>query len=747
VDDISIPRMAHLVFIRSPYAHAKINKVDASEALRMPGVLAVVDGRQIAAACKPIQTFINQIRYFGIAVEKTLYFGEPVAMVAASSLEDAYDAAEHVHVEHEPLPAVIDPSEAGNGPVLHESMGSNTVLRKTFSFGDVARAFREADKVVEERFNFKRYAASPIEPCGVIADYRADGSLTVYDNQQTPQLFRRLVSASLGIPYEKIRFIEPDVGGGFGVKIMLYPYVVLVSYMSRLLKRPVKWVETRREHLAAMAHNSNRVIDVEMAFRSDGRVLGYRTYFTEDCGAYVRPPDPGGVIRSLMTYTGCYDIRNVEVGLEVVVTNKCPTGPVRGYGCQHAYFALERTMDIAARALNLKPEEIRRINLVREQPYRTVFGSLYDGGDYEAVLQKALELAEVEKYRNRPYTGVGLACVVEPAVTNLARNRLLFNNLKTSGSAEGVVVRLNEMGEVVVAIASIPNGQGHETVAAEIAAKTLGTSPDKVEVLHGDTGLVYPSPYGGTWGSRFSVMTVAAVRKACEKLREKIVKISAALLEAAPEDLEISDGAVHVRGSNVSLTFAELAAKVYRDTVALKGLDTSLYAEFFYNFPNFGTGEAGEFNMSATYGNSAHVAVVEVDPETYVVKILRYVAVHDCGRILNREIVEGQVLGGVVQGIGATLYEEIAYGDDGVLLTTSFADYLLPTAVEAPEILLDHLETPSLFSELGSKGMGEGPMIPVAAALANAVEDALKTGIKSSHIHPSLLWRSAARKT
>jgi 2-furoyl-CoA dehydrogenase large subunit len=448
-----------------------------------------------------------------------------------------------------------------------------------------------------------------------------------------------------------------------------------------------------------------------------------------------------------MTYTGCYDIRNVQVGLEVVVTNKCPTGPVRGYGCQHAYFALERTMDIAARELNLKPEEIRRINLVKEQPYKTVFGSVYDGGNYEDVLDKALKLAEVEKYRNRPYTGVGLACVVEPAVTNLARNRLLFSNLKTSGSAEGAVVKLNEMGEVVAIVASIPNGQGHETVAAEVVANTLGVSPEKVRVLHGDTDIVYPSPYGGTWGSRFSVMTAAAVKKACERLREKIIKISSALLEAAPEDLEIVDGSVHVRGSNVSITFAELAAKVYRDTTALKNLDTSLYAEYFYDFPNFGTGGPGEFNMSATYGNSAHVAVVEVDPETYEVRILRYVAVHDCGKILNKEIVEGQIFGGVVQGIGATLYEKIAYDDNGVLLTTSFADYLLPTAVEAPEILIDHVETPSMFSELGSKGMGEGPMIPVAAALSNAIDDALKIGIKSSHIHPSQLWKSAASKT
>jgi 2-furoyl-CoA dehydrogenase large subunit len=747
IDDITLPRMAHLVFVRSPYAHAKINRVDVSEALRMPGVLAVVDGRQVASACRPIQTFIDKIRYFGIAVEKARFYGEPVAMVAATSLEAAYDAAENIHVEYEPLPAVIDPSEAGKGAVIHESLGSNKVLSKTFTFGDVEKAFNEANKVVKEKFIFERYSAAPLEPCGVVADYRADGSLTVYDNQQTPQLFRRAISAALGIPYERTRFIEPDVGGGFGVKIMLYPYVVLVSYMSKLLGRPVKWFESRREHLAAMAHNSNRVIDVEMAFRSDGRVLGYKTFFIEDCGAYVRPPDPGGVIRSLMTYTGCYDIRNVQVGLEVVVTNKCPTGPVRGYGCQHAYFALERTMDIAARELNLKPEEIRRINLVKEQPYKTVFGSVYDGGNYEDVLDKALKLAEVEKYRNRPYTGVGLACVVEPAVTNLARNRLLFSNLKTSGSAEGAVVKLNEMGEVVAIVASIPNGQGHETVAAEVVANTLGVSPEKVRVLHGDTDIVYPSPYGGTWGSRFSVMTAAAVKKACERLREKIIKISSALLEAAPEDLEIVDGSVHVRGSNVSITFAELAAKVYRDTTALKNLDTSLYAECFYDFPNFGTGGPGEFNMSATYGNSAHVAVVEVDPETYEVRILRYVAVHDCGKILNKEIVEGQIFGGVVQGIGATLYEKIAYDDNGVLLTTSFADYLLPTAVEAPEILIDHVETPSMFSELGSKGMGEGPMIPVAAALANAIDDALKIGIKSSHIHPSQLWKSAASKT
>ncbi|MCS7133256.1 MAG: xanthine dehydrogenase family protein molybdopterin-binding subunit [Candidatus Caldarchaeum sp.] len=738
VEDIFFPQMLHLVFVRSPYAHAKIKSINIPTSLK---TAAVFDGRAVASKTKPLYTFVKNIPYYGIAVDKALFYGEPVAMVLAETREEAMDASEEVFVDYEPFPPVVEPEEALNSKAIHENIGTNKVVEKTFRFGDVDRCFDEADEVVSEKFFFDRYAAAPLETCGVVAVPEKDGSLTVYDNQQTPLLFRKFVADSLGLPAEKIRFVEKDVGGGFGVKIMLYPYVFLTCFAALSLKRPVKWVETRREHLAAMAQNSNRVTYAEMALTNDGIVTAYRTKFIEDLGAYARPPDPGGVIRSLMTYLGCYDIRNVETNIIVVLTNKCPTGPVRGYGCQQAYFVLERMMDIAARKIGISPVEIRLKNMVDKdmQPYRTVFGSLYDGGDYKAVLKKAWQLAEPDKFAGRPNTGIGVACVVEPAVTNLARNKLLFPELETSGSGEGAIVRLEESGRVTVYAASIPQGHGHETVLTQVVCETLGTRPEMVRVVFGDSHLVYPSPYGGTWASRFSVMTAAAVKRASEELRRKILTVAAELLETSVDDLEIRDGEITVKGTTTTISLAKLAAKAYRDNVKTRS-HKSLYAEHFYDFPTFNTGLPGEINMSATYGNSAHVAVVEVDPETGKVKLLRYVAVHDCGKILNKPIVEGQIIGGVLQGIGATLYENIVYDSDGVLLTSSFSDYLLPTSVETPEIVVDHLETPSLFSELGSKGMGEGPAIPVAAAIANAVENALGKRITNSHISSHLLW-------
>ena len=747
IDDLAFPKMVHLIFVRSPYGHANIKSINSGESLRK--AVAVIDGKTVATETKPLYTLIRDVPYYGIAVGTVRFFGEPVAMVAAETLGDALDAADEVSVDYEPLPPVVDPEEAVNSSnLVHENLGSNVALSRRFVFGEVEKVFAEADTVVKEKFYFDRYASAPIETCGVVAVPGKDGSLTVYDNQQTPQLFRKSIAQSLGIRPEKLRFIEHDIGGGFGVKIMLYPYVFLTCFAALKLRRPVKWVETRQEHLTAMAHNSNRVTVAEMALRKDGRVTGYRTSFIEDVGAYARLPDPGGTVRSLMTYLGCYDIQNVAVEFKVVLTNKCPTGPVRGYGCQQAYFVLERMMDIAARELGLTPVEIRLKNMVEKenQPYRTVFGSLYDGGDYKATLLKAWSLSQAEKYLVKDDVGVGIACVVEPAVTNLARNKLLFPELESSGSGEGAVVRLEESGMITVYAASIPQGQGHATVLTEIVSELLGVKPEQVRVVFGDTDFVYPSPYGGTWASRFSVMTVAAVKKSCETLKQRILEIAAEILETSTEDLEIRDGKISVKGSDVSISLEKLAAIAYRNSLTTNGRHTSLQAEYFYEFPTFNTGEPGKINMSATYGNSAHVAVVKVDRETGEVKILRYVAVHDCGKILNKKIVDGQIMGGVMQGIGATLYEKIVYDENGQLLTSHFSDYLLPTARETPEIIIDHLETPSMFSELGSKGMGEGPLIPVAAAIVNALEDAIKSRLTSSHLSPSQLWAAIHRK-
>ncbi|MDJ0269923.1 MAG: xanthine dehydrogenase family protein molybdopterin-binding subunit [Aigarchaeota archaeon] len=756
IEDINIPRALHCIFLRSPVPHARIRRINAEKALRNPRIHAVIDGEMVASRARPLYTLIDKTRYYGIAVGKARYVGEPLAMILAETREDALDAAEEIEIDYEPLPPLTDPEEAlrNNEVLLHEELGSNIAVSKKLTYGDVDDAFAEADETIHSKLYFDRYAAAPIECCGVLVDYSPnDDSLTIYDNQQTPLLFHGIIADALGVASNKLRFIEPEIGGGFGVKIMLYPYVFLLAFAARELRRPVRWIETRREHLAAMAHSSNRVFDAEMALRRDGEILALRTKMIEDCGAYVRLPDPGGIIRSLMTYLGCYRVRNVEVEAHVVMTNKCPTGPVRGYGCQQAYFMLERMMDIAARKLGIPPTEIRLRNFIKkeEQPYTTPFGCIYDGGDYAATLKRALELAETEKLKQEnkdKLIGVGIATIVEPAVTNLARNKLLNPALKTSGSGEGAIVKMDDNGYVYAFIASIPQGQGHETVAAQLVAEMLGVEPSSVRVVKGDSSAVYHSPYSGTWGSRFSVMTLGALKIACERLREKILAIAAALLEASPTDLELHDGRVHVKGSEISITLREIAQTAYRDTLKLRGRveEGGLQAQAFYDYPTFTEpDEEGRLNMSATYGNSAHVAVVEVDQETFKVNVLRYVAVHDCGRVLNPLIVDGQIAGGVAQGLGATLYETIRYDEDGQLLTSTLADYLIPTALDTPTIIIDHLETPSPYAPLQAKGMGEGPLIPVAAAIANAVEDALhqKYNITITHssITPDYLWK------
>jgi 2-furoyl-CoA dehydrogenase large subunit len=755
IGDLKNSGMLRCVFLRSPYAHARINRLDCSRALAQQGVVAVFTGRDFESKASPLYTMVKGQKYYGIAVDKVRYVSEPVALVVAESVQQALDAAELVEVDYEPLQAVVDPEKAEYSAPLHEELGSNLVLSRTYSHGDVDSSLLRSDEVVQATFHFDRYASSPIECCGVTVEYFADGELVIHDNQQTPALFHEVISDALRVPSSSLRFIESDIGGGFGVKVMLYPYVFLLAFAALQLKKSLMWEETRIEHLTGMAHNTNRVFKTQLGLSRDGKITVLKTEMIEDCGAYVRLPDPGGVIRSLMTFTGCYDIRNVEVVAKVVTTNKCPTGPVRGYGCPQAYFMLERVMDMAARKLGVSPAEIRFKNFVgkEEQPYKTVFGSLYDGGDYEACLRKALDLANPESLKTKSgkgLLGVGIATVVEPAVTNLARNKLLDPSQRSSGSGEAAAVWIDPGGCVTASLASVPQGQGHATVASQLVADILGIRPDQVKIVKGDTGVVYPSVYGGTWGSRFSVMTMGALKRATLSLRAKVLEVAGSLLDASPSRLQLRDGRVYHVGSDRSVGLRDVARAAYRDTLSLKkGLEPGLHAHAFYEFPAFSVPDKeGKLNMAATYGNSAHVAVVEVDPESFAVKVLKYFAVHDCGRVLNPAVVEGQIVGGVVQGIGSSLYEAIVYSDDGQPLVQTLADYCLPSTQETPPVVVEHMETSSLFSELGAKGMGEGPMIPVAAAIANAVEDALYplgVRITRSHLTPEYLWSLAGK--
>lgn len=762
VGDLQLPRMVHAAILRSPYAHAKILRIDASEAISDPEVFAVLTGPELANT-KPFFSYVEgEMRYRCMATDTVRFVGEPVAAVAASSPYTAEDALEKIDVEYAPIEPVVDTRQAFDtaSRPIHEAAKSNVAWHGSFKYGDVERAFKDADMTVAEKFRFHRYTSAPIETAVVIADYNsATGNMTIYDNQQDPGLFYATIADTLGIPTNKLRFVERDIGGGFGCKIMLYPYCAIIGFLSKQVGRPVKWVETRQENLTALMHSSERLFDVEFAVKRDGTVLGIKGKLIDDLGAYPRVPDPGGIIRSFMTFTGCYRIQNIDVEAYAVVTNKCPTGPNRGYGCQHAYFSLERMMDIIAKSLQLDPAEVRSRNFIPKTsfPYQTAFGCLYESGDYERALRLALETIGYDQFRQRQLTersrgrriGIGMACVVEPAVTNLARNFLLNPKVSVSGGAEAAMVRLDVRGSAVVALGSISQGGGHRTVAAQIVADELGIRPEDVNVVTGFDSFMHPWSFqSGTWASRFSTMSVGAVVTACRRLREKILTLGANLLGVTKDQVQLADGSVFVKSNPMlKVSLRQIAERAYRDTLRLPpGVEPGLIEIAFYEYPKFNLpDENRRLNMSATYGNSVHVAIVEVDPETGFIKILRYVAVHDCGKLLNPIIVEGQIQGGAIQGLSGALYEQLLYDESGQLLTSTFIDYRLPTATETPDVQVLHLESPSPYTALGAKGMGEGPAIPGPAAIVNAVEDALgglPVNLTSSTLTPEGVWRA-----
>lgn len=762
IADIQLPRMLHASILRSPYAHAKILNIDASRATSNPEVFAVLTGHDLADT-KPFFSYVESgMQYRSMAIDRVRFVGEPVAAIAATSAYAAEDALEQIEVEYEPLDVVVDTEKAllPNSVKVHENSNSNVAWHGSFKYGEVAQAFKNADLTITEKFQFHRYTSAPIETAGVIADYNAaTGSMTIYDDQQDPGLFCGTISDALGIPTNKLRFVERDIGGGFGCKIMLYPYCTLIGLLSKRTNRPVKWIETRQEHLTALMHSSERVFNVEFAANKDGTILAIRGNLIDDLGAYPRVPDPGGIIRSFMTFTGCYRIKNIDIEAQAVVTNKCPTGPNRGYGCQHAYFSLERMMDLTAKKLGIDPAEIRFRNFITktEFPYQTAFGCLYETGDYQHTLQLALETVGYEEFRKQQKLdrsrgrriGIGIAAVVEPAVTNLARNFLLNPKVSVSGGTEAAMVRVDVRGLAIVALGSISQGGGHRTVAAQIVADELGIRPEDVNVVTGFDSFMHPWSFqSGTWASRFSAMSVGAIVMACRRLRDKILLIGAHLLGVNRDQVQLGGGCVFVKSDlGMKVTLRQVAERAYRDTLRLpRGVEPGLFEVAFYEYPQFNLpDENRRMNMSATYGNSVHIITVEVDQETGVIRILRYIAVHDCGKLLNPIIVEGQIHGGAIQGLSGALYERLFYDENGQLLTATFMDYLLPTSREAPDIEVVHTETPSPYTALGAKGMGEGPAIPGPAALANAVEDALSDlpiKITNSAITPESIWRA-----
>jgi carbon-monoxide dehydrogenase large subunit len=641
-----------------------------------------------------VQVSMKQVGQLAMCRDTARYVGEIVAMVVAGSRALAEDAAELVEVDYEPLPVVTDMVAAGEAasPVIHAEWGSNVALEFKTGFGDVEGALRAADVRVRERFYVQRYVGMPLETRGVVAQWDArDGSLTTWNGTQVVHFVQQGLVAALGLPAHKIRVIAPDVGGGFGTKATGYPEDLLIPAAAIACRRPVKWTEDRREHMMAAAHARHQVHDIEIGARRDGTMMAVRDRIWVDLGAY----NSWGIVLPYNTVAhllGPHRVPTLDVACRGVVTNKTPNAPYRGAGRPETVFAMDRIVDCLATALRMDPADLRRKNYLSaadlpyelDIPYRDGNRLIYDSGDFRANLESALEAIDYPARRREQaalrkkavYRGIGISGYVEGTAI---------------GPYEGATVRMDASGRAVVATGACSQGQGHETSFAQVAADALGVPLDWITVVGGDTAAI---PFGiGTFASRSAVNAGSSIHVAAGKVRDKLAEAAAALLEAAPADVEIVDGVASVRGAPGS------------------GLPLARVIQG--SLPTF------------TYTSAVHVAHVEVDAGTGAVRLLRYVVAHDCGRLINPLIVEGQIHGGVAQGIGGGLLEEMVYDEQGQLLTGTFMDYLVPTAMELPPIETVHLEYPSPRNPLGVKGIGEGGAISPPAALANAVEDAL----------------------
>jgi len=768
LDDLAPGRLLHAAMLRSPHAHARIVSIDVSAAAALPGVAAVLTGAEAAARSRPIRPLIPTavpVNDWCLAVDRARYAGEPVVAVAAVDRATAEDAVDLIRVEWEPLPAAVDAEAGARGeaPLLYPDLGTNVLWHDTLTYGDVDGGFARADGVLEERFEFSRYASTPLETFGCIAAWDAGtGGYTFWTNDQRPGLSMAILAESLGVPQARLRLTCPDIGGGFGNK-RRPAYLLICALLARRAGRPVKFVEDRRESLAALMQAAGGVMDLALAYRADGTLLALAVRDVTDEGKNLISPAQHNLIK-LGNIANGYRIPAVRYAAWSVLTNTCPSGANRGIGKPFMCFAIERAMALLARRLGMDPVELRLRNYVAgsDMPYATPTGATYDSGDYPATLRAALERFDYagrrgEQARARAagrLLGIGIATSVEPAGTNLASYEIITGRRAASGSAEAAMVRVEPDGRVRAALGDPPSGQGYETVVAQIVADELGLSPDEVDVARGFDSATTPWLYlSGNYSNKFSVTDTGAVLGAARRVRDKLLRIAAHRLEADAADLELRDGAVAVRGvPSRALTLRELARTAYADVLGLPpGEEPGLEARHAHQNPLARPMDASRRVPSQlVFANAAHCCLVEVDPATGGVKILAYVVVHDCGRELNPLIVEGMVHGSTAHGIGAALLEAFRYDASGQLLTSTFMDYLKPTALDVPDIDVGRLEHPSPFTPLGAKGVGEGGAIPGPAAVANAVEDALArwgVTVRALPITPEQVWRwmAAAR--
>ncbi|OZI67252.1 xanthine dehydrogenase family protein molybdopterin-binding subunit [Bordetella genomosp. 11] len=740
----------HAAIVRSPHAHARVTRVDGARAMALPGVRAVLTPDDVAGWSRPFVVGVKQpMEQWALAMDKVRYVGEPVAVVIAESRYAAEDGVDLVDVAYEPLPAAvsIEDAIAADAAVLHDKVGSNIVSDRSFRYGDPESAFAGADHRIGLTVRYPRNSCTPIECAVVIAEYvSAQDGYDVRSNFMGPFSLHTVMALALKVPGNRLRHRTfADSGGSFGVKQAVFPYAVLMCLAARKANAPVKWVEDRLEHLAGATSATGRLCHIEAAVSADGRIqaLSYDQY--DDCGGYLRAPEPATFYRMHGCLTGAYDIPNLAVRNRVVLTNKTPAGLVRGFGGPQVYFALERLMQRIAGELALDPLELYRRNFIGRDafPYRAAAGALIDSGDYHGALDLAWRQGGLEAlYARREEVrargglyGIGYAAIVEPSISNMgyittvmpreARDKAGPKN----GGIAAATVSVDPLGGVGVVIASAPAGQGHRTVCAQVVADVLGVDPDAIMVsVEFDTQKDAWSVAAGNYSSRFAGAVAGTVHLAACRLRDKLATIAAAQMDCAPGDIVFRDGTIAPRHApQAAVPFTRLAANPHWAPGLLpKDIEPGLRETVFWS-PESLTPPDGKdrINTSATYGFAFDVCAVEIDRDTGRVRIDRYVTTHDAGRILNPALADGQIRGAFAQGLGAALMEEFRYGPDGSFLSGTFADYLVPTTCEVPEPVILHMETPSPFTPLGAKGLGEGNNMSTPVCIANAVADAL----------------------
>jgi carbon-monoxide dehydrogenase large subunit len=741
--DVRRPELLHIAILRSPYAHARIRSVDVTNAVALPGVIGAFAGREVAEFSQafhhhlPMIPSLKQIQWYPLAHEKARFVGEPIAAVVAESRYIAEDALELIEVDYEELPAVSD-AEAGlapDAPRLYDDWDDNVFLFLPAAGGDVEQAFAHADGVVEERFTQHRICGFPMEGHGALGEYdAATGRLTVWASTQGPHNLRTVIADITGLHESKVRVVSPDMGGGFGNKAHFIREESLVALLAIKIQRPVVWQQDRVENLTAGVHSRQQVHEVATAYRNDGRVLGVKAKIIADCGnpeIYYMGASPAVVTTSLMT--GTYDIQDYACELYVVATSKATMGGYRGYGQPQANFSIERMMDLVAERLDMDPADIRRINMIPDEPrpYVSPTGALYDTGSLKDQFEELLEKADYAGLRRKQtdaraegrLVGVGLASLVEPTAPNIHALAGRF------GGYEMASLTVQPDGHVNIALGTKSQGQGHQTVFAQVAADTMGISVDQVEVRDGDTDAV---PYGmGTWGSRSAVMAGGAVIQAADRMMEKMSQIAAHILQGDPADTKCIDGMFHV--GEAAIPFSEVASAAYLHTFLLPaGMDMGLSVVAGYDpgntspFPD----EKGHLNVAATYATAAAAAFVEVDRNTGKVAILDFTLVHDCGVVINPLMLDGQLQGAFAQAVGSVLFEELNYNADGQPQNATMLDYSIPAFGDVPRPTVIHRETPSPLVG-GFRGAGEGATIVSPSAIANAIHDALRPlGVK-----------------